>query len=99
MAEVRNTIELNIYNEENEVVKTYESYGLRWKAFKSVMARQKELEKINTDNPDAMDVFYEIIKLAFPSLTDEEFDELYIDDIFNTFKQILAVADNMAKNL
>ena len=99
MAEVRNTIELNIYNEENEVVKTYSSYGLRWKAFKTVMARQKELEKINTESAEEMGVFYEIIKLAFPNLTAEEFDELYLDDIFNTFKQILAVADNMAKNL
>ena len=98
MAEIRNTIELNIYNDDNEAVKKYESYGLRWKAFKTVMARQKELAEINTDAPDAMNVFFEIIKLAFPKLTAEEFDELYLDDIFNTFKQILAVADNMAKN-
>lgn len=99
MAEVRNTIELVIYNEENEVVKTYESYGLRWKAFKTVMARKKELEEINSENEEAMNIFYEIIKLAFPVLTVEEFDELYIEDIFNCFKQILNVADNMAKNL
>ena len=99
MAEVRNTIELTIYNEDNEAVKKYESYGLRWKAFKAVMARQKELEKIDENDPEAMGVFYEIIKLAFPSLTAEEFDELYLDDIFNCFNQILNTADRMAKNL
>lgn len=98
MAEVRNTIELNVYNEDNEVVKKYESYGLRWKAFKNVMAKQKELEEINTDDPEAMSVFYEIIKLAFPNITAAEFDELYLDDIFNCFNQIINVANKMAKN-
>lgn len=95
---VRNTIELIVYNDDLEVVKKFETYGLRWKAFKTVMARQKELEAIEKDDPDAMDVFYDIIKLAFPQLTPEEFDELFLDDIFNCFTQIINVANNMAKN-
>lgn len=95
---VRNTIELIIYSEDLEQAKKFETYGLRWKAFKTVMSRQKELETVNVEDPGAMDIFYEIIKLAFPQLTPEEFDELFIDDIFNCFTQILNVANNMAKN-
>ena len=99
MAEVRNTIELNIYNDELEVVKKYETYGIRWKTFKKIMSMQDELEELSKASDDeAIEKMNDIVRLVFPSITDEDLGEAYVDDIYNCVQQAVNVAQHMAKN-
>ena len=44
MQAIKNTIELNIYDDDLEIKNTFRSYGLKWKAFKRILAKQKEIE-------------------------------------------------------
>lgn len=101
MAEIRNTIELNIYEDETlEIRKTFQTYGLKWKAFKAVLAKQKEYDELKADDMEAaLGLIRGIINLIFPTITEDDLDDAYTDDIFNCFDQALAIANKMAKNL
>ena len=101
MQEVRNTIELNIYEDETlEVKKTFKSYGLKWKAFKAIMAKKQEVEKMkDEDDEAAVGLIGDVLKLVFPTITDEDLDDVYLEDLFNTYTQALNISEKMAKNL
>ena len=99
MTEVRNTIELNIYDDELEIVKTFRTYGIKWKAFKKIMADKDELSKLKSaEDEEAIEKMNDVVRLVFPAITDEELDEAFVGDVFNCFKQAMTIADNMAKN-
>lgn len=101
MADIKSTIELNTYEDDTlEVKKTFKTYGLKWKAFKAVLAKQKEYEQLKADDMEAaLDLIRGIIAMIFPTITEDDLDDAYTDDIFNCFEQALAVAGKMAKNL
>lgn len=100
MQAIKNTIELNIYEDDTlEVKKTFQSYGLKWKAFKAILAKQKEIEEAKTDNAeDALELIRDILRLVFPTIQEDDLDDAYLDDIFGCYNQALAIANNMAKN-
>ena len=96
---VRNTIELNIYNEDLEIVKTYQTYGIRWKAFKKIMGMQDELDALEKmGDEQACETINGILRLVFPNLTDEDLDEAFYGDLYNCYMQAVNVANRMAKN-
>ena len=101
MANIKNTIELNTYEDETlEVKKTFKTYGLKWKAFKVVLAKQKEYEQLKAEDTDAaLDLIRGIIALIFPTITEDDLDDAFTDDIFSCFEQALTIANKMAKNL
>lgn len=101
MAEIRNTIELNIYEDETlEIRKTFKTYGLKWKAFKAVLAKQKEYEALKADDAEAaLALIRGIINLIFPTITEDDLDDAYTDDVFNCFDQAVTISNKMAKNL
>lgn len=96
---VRNTIELNIYDDELEIVKTYRTYGIRWKAFKKIMGMQDELDTLkDMGDEQAAETINAILKLVYPTLTDEDIEEAFFEDLFNCCMQAVNVAKRMAKN-
>ena len=96
---VKNTIELNIYDEDLEIVKTYQTYGIRWKAFKKIMSMQDELDAMKEmADEEAIEKIHEVLRLVFPNLTNEDLDEAYINDLYNCYNQATTVANRMAKN-
>jgi len=99
MQTIKNTIELNTYEDDTlEVKKTFLSYGLKWKAFKAIMAKRQDIEKMDEGDEEAVNLVMEVIKLIFPSITDEDLDDAYIDDLFSCYEQAMNIADRMAKN-
>ena len=87
---IRSTIELNIYNDELEIVKSYKTYGIRWKAFKKIMSMQDELDALkDAEDDEAVDEIGNVLKLIYPNITDEDLEEAYTDDLFDCFGQAL----------
>ena len=102
MADIKNTIELNTYEDDTlEVKKTFKTYGLKWKAFKTVLAKQKEYEQLTAadDVQAALDLVRGIIAMIFPTITEDDLDDAFTDDIFNCFEQAVTISNKMAKNL
>ena len=93
---VKNTIELNIYNDDLELVNTYKTYGLKWKAFKIVLAEQDKIK--NLGDEEAVEEIRKIVKLIFPKISDDDLEEAYIEDLFNCFTQAVSIAGKMSKN-
>lgn len=88
--------ELNIYNEENEVVKTHTADFVRWGVYlqalelKDLMNKKSAVEQFESVN--------EFIKKIFPALTDEDLVNADADDVLNTFKQLIAKSQKLNIN-
>ena len=84
---------LNIYGENDEIVKKYETNVVRWRFFKRAVEIQDEIK--DKDDAQQLSAIIEFMKSIFIGLTDEEADNADAFDIINTFKQIV----NKAKNI
>jgi len=79
--------ELNIYGNNDEIVKTYATDKVRWGVFMQALELQDSLaEKSAAEQFKLINSF---VKKIFPDLTDAELECADADDIVNTFKQLL----------
>lgn len=82
--------ELNIYGENDEIVKKYETDMVRWGIFLEALELEQSIKgKTAGEMITAINSF---VKRIFPALTDEELENAVIDDVMNTFKQLIAKA-------
>lgn len=79
--------ELNIYGNNDEIVKTYATDKVRWGVFMQALELQDSLtDKSAAEQFKLINAF---VKKIFPDLTDAELECADADDIVNTFKQLL----------
>ena len=79
--------ELNIYGNNDEIVKTYATDKVRWGVFMQALELQDSLtDKSAAEQFKLINAF---VKKIFPELTDAELECADADDIVNTFKQLL----------
>lgn len=78
--------ELNIYGNNDEILKTYATDKVRWGVFLQALEVQDGLQ----DKPasEQFEMITDFIKKIFPELTDEDLERADADDVFNTFKQL-----------
>lgn len=78
---------LNIYGENDEVLKTYETDFIRWKLLvDAVKIHESISDKSITEQ---IGIIGEFIKSVFPGITSEEIEMAAAEDIMNTFKAIV----------
>ena len=82
--------ELNIYDENDEVVKHFETERVRWGIFVQALELEESLKSANAR--DMICAVNDFVKKIFPSLTDADLECADVDDVMNTFKQLLAKA-------
>ena len=82
--------ELNIYGENDEVVKRFETERVRWGIFVQALELEESLKGANAR--DVISAINEFVKKIFPSITDADLDNADVDDVMHTFKQLLAKA-------
>lgn len=79
--------ELNIYNDENEIVKKYETDIVKWgvllKALDFAESTEKKTARQQIEGAN------EFVKMIFKGLTDEELNNADVEDVLNTFKQLI----------
>ena len=85
--------ELNIYDKDNEVVKHVETDRVRWGVFLQALELEESLK--SADTRKMITAINEFVKKIFPDLTDADLEDADVDDVLNTFKQLL----NKAKKL
>lgn len=85
---------LNIYGDNDEIIKTYETDVIRWGVFMKAVKLQDEIkDKSEAEQMASISVFMTSI---FPSLTTEELEGADTFDIFNTFAQIVNKANQIS---
>lgn len=82
--------ELNIYNEHDEVVKRFETDKVRWGIFVQALELEESLKGANARQ--MISAINEFVKKIFPTLTDADIENAEVDDVLNTFKQLLIKA-------
>ena len=82
--------ELKIYDENNDVVKHFETDVVRWGIFVQALELEECLKGATAEK--MIRSINEFIKKIFPAITDEDLDNADVDDVMNTFKQLLAKA-------
>lgn len=78
--------ELNIYGNNDEILKTYATDKVRWGVFLQALEIQDGLQDKSTS--DQFATISDFIKKIFPELTDDDLERADADDVFNTFKQL-----------
>lgn len=83
--------ELNIYGDNDEIIKTYSTDKVRWGVFMQALELQDGLsEKTPVEQFAAVNKF---VKKIFPTITDEDLDAADGEDVLNTFKQLVTKAN------
>lgn len=79
--------ELNIYGAENEILKKYETDIVKWE----VLLKALDFAESNTDKTarEQFEGINDFVKMIFKGLTDEELNNASVDDVMNTFKQLI----------
>ena len=88
--------ELNIYGENDEVVKRFETDRVRWGIFVQALELEESLQGANAR--DMITAINEFVKKIFPNLTDADLNDADVDDVMYTFKQLLAKAKKIGVN-
>ena len=85
--------ELNIYGNNDEIIKTYTTDKVRWGIFMQALELQDGLEGLSVG--EQFNKISAFIKKVFPDLTDADLELADSDDVFNTFKQLTNKARNI----
>lgn len=82
--------ELNIYGENDEVVKRFETERVRWGIFVQALELEETMKSAKAQ--DMISAVNNFVKKIFPSITDADLENADVDDVLHTFKQLLAKA-------
>lgn len=85
--------ELNIYGNNDEILKTFQTDKVRWGVFMQALDIKEGLE--DKDFVEQFKVVTNFIKKIFPSITDADLENADVDDVFNTFRQLIRKAENI----
>lgn len=88
--------ELNIYDENDEVVKRFETERVRWGIFMQALELEESLKGANTR--DMIAAINQFVKKIFPAITDTDIENADVDDVLNTFQQLLRKASKIGGN-
>ena len=88
--------ELNIYGENDEVVKHFETERVRWGIFVQALELEESLKSATAQ--DMIAAINEFVKRIFPSITDADLNNADVDDVMHTFKQLLSKAKKIGVN-
>ena len=88
--------ELNIYGNDDEILKTYTTDKVRWGVFMQALELQDGLEGLSVG--EQFKKISEFVKKIFPDLTDEDLELADSDDVFNTFRQLTSKAGAIGGN-
>ena len=87
------TFELNIYGENDEILKTFATDKIRWGLLLQAYEAQQDIK----DKPkeEQIIVIGELIKKLFPTLTSKELECADLEDMFFLFQQLLRKVNNI----
>lgn len=85
--------ELTTYGADDEVLKHFETDKVRWGVFMQALEVADSLEEKSA--PEQFALINTFVKRIFPDLTDADLENADVDDVMNTFKQLLAKAGSI----
>lgn len=85
--------ELNIYGNNDEILKTYETDKVRWGVYVQAL---EMADGLNSMSPaEQFNCINNFVKKIFPDLTDEDLQNADSDDVIATFRQLLKKSERI----
>ena len=81
-------VELNIYGEDDEIVKTFSTSRIRWGLIVKAVELEEKINDPNVTNKEQIKLLNDFIFAVFPTMTQNEAEMADIKDIKNVFKII-----------
>lgn len=88
--------ELNVYGEDDAVVKTFATDRIRWGVFLQAIQIHEEIAGKNPSEQYAL--VGEFIKKLFPGITDADIENAEAQDVLNTFWLLVNKANRIGGN-
>lgn len=85
--------ELNTYGENDEILKTFATDHVKWGVFVNALALNDKIEGAGAAEQFA--AVNGLVKSIFSGMNDEDLMNADIEDVFNTFQQIVRLAKNL----
>lgn len=85
--------ELNIYGKDDEIINKYETDKVKWGIVCEAWKIQQETAHM--DQMSQIPIINGMLKKLFSGLNDDELEKADLDDVLNTFNQLLAKANNI----
>ena len=85
--------ELNIYGNDDEILKTFSTNKVRWGVFIQAFEVQETLDKKSVSAQ--VELINAFMRKLFPNLTEKDLENADIDDVMNVFKQLLNKANQI----
>lgn len=86
-------LKLNIYGENDEIIKEYSTSHIRWRLFTDAIKLNDEIK--GADPATQIEAIGGFIKRIFIGLTDEELELADVGDVFNTFNMVISKAKSI----
>lgn len=90
-------ISLNIYNDADEIIKTYSTNRIRW----GVLVKAVELEEMTKGDENGVEsvkAISDLIYSIFPSITPDDLALADFDDMKNVFRIVVNMTGHIEKN-
>ena len=84
---------LNIYGENDEILKTYETNHVRWRLLTEAVKLDEEIKECST--AEQIEAVGDFVLSLFVGMTKEELELADIDDVFNVFKIVTKMANKI----
>ena len=88
--------ELNIYGENDEIIKTFSTEKVRWGVFLQAFEIREKFRKMSVK--DQINIVGDFMTKLFPGITSEDIENADIDDIMNNFFQLLNKAGKIVND-
>lgn len=89
-------VELNIYNDDDEIIKTYSTNRIRWGVFCKAVELEDEIKDANA--ADVIKAISDFMFVVFPSITPDDLAKADYSDLQNVFKMVVNMSGHIAKN-
>ena len=83
--------ELNIYGNDDEITKQYETDHVRFGVFVEAFKIDRDMKKMTAEGQ--FQAVSAMVKKIFPGLTDAELENADFADVMNTFRQLMNKAN------
>lgn len=88
--------ELNIYGNNDEILKTYATDHVRFGVLIEAVKLSENFKAMS--EVEQFEIIVPLVKKIFPELTDEDLEKADYEDVFNTFGQLMKKADKIGGN-
>ena len=85
--------ELPIYGDNDEIEKTFETDIVRWGVLLQALELQNSISELSA--AEQFNAISDFVKKIFPTITDEQLAKADINDVMNTFKQLVQTANQI----